>query len=220
MELGINAQYKTTSPVYDRLLLLPPRCSCGGICSDARIGPTSRVAFGLDAHRWERGKRTSRGAASCCWTGPRTTTTPPRRLAASATVQLLRLGRTTRTVTVRPAVPDMARRPPVSLGPVSLTRALRTRPASRRDALGRAAHASADPGHGPPAAGPRLCPSLPARMLFLLTLLGSDGDALALVTPATGYSAISRFARWSAGRGIGWQRTRVCRLGGVNCPLG
>ena len=65
----------------------------------------------------------------------------------------------------------------------------------------------------------RLCPSLPARMLLLLTRLGSDGDALALVTPATGYSAISRFARRSAGRGIGWQRTRVCRLGGDNCPL-
>ncbi len=88
------------------------------------------------------------------------------------------------------------------------------------DALGHAAHASVDPDTAcPPAAGPRLCPSLPARMVLLLTWVGSDGDALALVTPATGYSAISRFARRSAGRGIGWQRTRVCRLGGVNCPL-
>ena len=59
------------------------------------------------------------GAASCCWTGPRTTTTPPRRLATSATVQLLRLSRATRTVMVRPVDPDMACRPPVGLGPVS-----------------------------------------------------------------------------------------------------
>jgi hypothetical protein len=93
-----------------------------GSCSDARIGPTSQVAFGLDARRWERGKRTPRGAASYCWTGPRTTTTPPRRLATSATVRLLRLGRKTRTVTVRPADPDTACRPPVGLGPDFLMR--------------------------------------------------------------------------------------------------
>jgi hypothetical protein len=57
----------------------------------------------------------------CCWTGPRTTT-PPRRLATSATVQLLLPSRTTRTVTVRPVDPDTACRPPVGLGPASLTR--------------------------------------------------------------------------------------------------
>jgi hypothetical protein len=50
-------------------------------------------------------KLTPRRAASCCWTGPRTTTTPPRRPATSATVQLLRLSRTTRTVTVCPVDP-------------------------------------------------------------------------------------------------------------------
>jgi hypothetical protein len=92
-------------------------------------------------------------------------------------------------------------------------------PASRRAALGRAAYATVDPVNGPQAAGSRLCPSLPTRWLLLLTRLGSDGDALALATPATGYSAIPRFARWSAGRGIGWQRIRVCRLGGVFGPL-
>ncbi len=106
---------------------------CTEVCSDARIGPTSWVSFGLDARRRKRGKPTSRGAASCCWTGPRTTTTPPPRLATSATVWLLRLSRTTRTVTVRSADPDAACRPPVGLGPVS-------------------PHAPLS-GHGPPAAG-------------------------------------------------------------------
>jgi hypothetical protein len=33
-------------------------------CLDARIGPTSRVSFGLDARRREQGKLTPRGAAS------------------------------------------------------------------------------------------------------------------------------------------------------------
>ncbi len=33
-------------------------------CLDARIGPTSRVSFGLDARRREQGKPTLRGAVS------------------------------------------------------------------------------------------------------------------------------------------------------------
>jgi hypothetical protein len=69
----------------------------------------------------------------CCWTGPRTTTTPQRRLATSATVQLLRPSRTTRTVTVRLVDPDTAcGRPRASLSHAPLS------------------------GHGPPAAGMRL----------------------------------------------------------------
>ena len=58
-------------------------------CSDARIGPTNRVAFGLEARRWERGKRALWSAASQCWTGPRTSTTPPSRHVTSVTAQLL-----------------------------------------------------------------------------------------------------------------------------------
>jgi hypothetical protein len=68
--------------------------------------------------------RTPLGRGELCWTGSRTTTTPPRRLATSATIRSLRLSRTTRTVTVRPADPDTASscQPPVSPWAIPLTR--------------------------------------------------------------------------------------------------
>jgi hypothetical protein len=102
------------------------------VCSDARIGQTRRVAFGLDALRRERGKLTPRGPASCCWTGPRTTTSSPRRLATSATVQLLRLSRTTRAVTVRPVDLDTACQPPVAGSSAASPDSPSTPPSRRR----------------------------------------------------------------------------------------
>jgi hypothetical protein len=84
------------------------------------------------------------GAASCCWTGPRTTTTLPRRLATSATVQSSRLSRTTRTVTVCSVIQDAARRPPAGPGPASPHALLSgiDRPVAGTGAPGLAARAS------------------------------------------------------------------------------
>jgi hypothetical protein len=70
---------------------------------------------------------------------------------------------------------DTACRPPAGCGLVLSRAALRIRPSSRRDALGPAAHASADPdtARQPPDLDCARAP--PARMLLLLTRLDGSG---------------------------------------------
>ena len=58
----------------------------------------SRVAFGLEPRRLERGKRARWRAAGLDWTGPRTSTTPPSCHITSAIARSLRPCCTTRTV--------------------------------------------------------------------------------------------------------------------------
>jgi hypothetical protein len=118
--------------------------------SDALIGPTNRVAFGLEPRRWELGKWALWSAASQGWTGPRTSTTPPSRHVTTVTAQLLRLCRTTRTVTatltvtVRPSGPS-----PAGHGPPAAGRSTGMSLSASRPILG----------HGPPAGGQ--CPGVP-----------------------------------------------------------
>ena len=61
----------------------------------------SRVAFGLEPRRLERGKRARWRAAGLDWTGPRTSTTPPSCHVTSAIARSLLPCRTTRTVAAR-----------------------------------------------------------------------------------------------------------------------
>jgi hypothetical protein len=146
----------------------------------------SRVAFGLEPRRLERGKRARWRTASLDWTGPRASTTPPSCHVTSAIARSLRPCRTIRTVAasrgreardhgnrgLRPAAcqrPAFSRVYPVSelagadstaQPPVNDTPASGSRPRLFPQS---AWDASVDPANGPPAAGSRLCSSPPAR---------------------------------------------------------
>jgi hypothetical protein len=130
---------------------------------------------------------------------------------SSATVQLLRLSRTTRTVTVRPVDPDTACRPPVSLGPVS-------------------PHAPLS-GHGPPAAGTRsgtlpMLQSILTRPAGRRSALDQLPSRAALLTrPASRRDALGHAAHASvdsdtACRPPGPDCARVCRLRCCCCSPG
>ena len=136
------------------------------LCYDRMHGSApSRVAFGLEPRRLERGKRARWRAAGLDWTGPRASTTPPSCLVTTAIARSLRPCRTTRTVAARRAGRQRTQlRGPVRVQPLYPPGLLQSIPPTacqpqgpvcvRACRLGVAA--SADPVNGPPAAGSRL----------------------------------------------------------------